>query len=63
MEPDASEPLEPDRIITPAEQIQDPREGVADARDAVRRRPRLWRGRGARKPSQSSERHNEGRRR
>jgi len=60
---DASEPLDPDRIITPAEQIKDPREGVADARGAVRRRLRLWRARGAPKPSQSSERHNEGRRR
>jgi hypothetical protein len=64
MEPDASEPLEPDRIVTPAEQIKDPREGVADARGAVRRRLRRWGGgRGPRNRSQSSERHNEGRRR
>jgi hypothetical protein len=58
-----SEPLDPDRIITPAEQIKDPREGVADARGAVRRRLRLWRARGGSRPSQSSERQNEGRRR
>ena len=63
METNASEPLEPDRIITPAELLKDPREGVADARGAVRRLPRLWRGRGARNRPPSSERHNEGRRR
>jgi hypothetical protein len=43
METDSSEPLEPDRIITPAEQIRDPREGVADARKI-----RGWKGARAR---------------
>ncbi|TCC02717.1 hypothetical protein [Kribbella soli] len=63
MESESSEPLEPDRIITPDEQTTDPREGVADARGAVRRRPRAWRGRGGRGKPPSSERQNEGRRR
>jgi len=48
MEPDAPEPLEPDRILTPAEQIKDPREGVADARGAVDPRKRIRRSGGRR---------------
>ncbi|WP_329001660.1 hypothetical protein OHA18_01595 [Kribbella sp. NBC_00709] len=65
MEPEATEPLEPDQVFTAEELLKkrDPRDGVADANGAVKRRPRLWRGGGRQGKAQSSERHNEGRRR
>jgi hypothetical protein len=65
MEPEATEPLEPDRIFTAEELLKqrDPRDGVADANGAVKRRPRLWRGGGRRGTAKGSERQNEGRRR
>ncbi|RZU03352.1 hypothetical protein EV645_7379 [Kribbella rubisoli] len=65
MEPEATEPLEPDRIFTAEELLKqrDPRDGVADANGAVKRRPRLRRGGGRRSTAQTSERQNEGRRR
>lgn len=65
MEPEATEPLEPDRVFTAEELIRqrDPRDGVADANGAVKRRPRLRRGGGRRSTAQTSERQNEGRRR
>ena len=65
MEPEATEPLEPDRVFTAEELVRqrDPRDGVADANGAVKRRPRLRRGGGRRGTAQTSERQNEGRRR
>lgn len=45
------------------EQVVDPREGVADARGAIRHRGAAARGGGRRRPAQGVERHNEGRRR
>ena len=65
MEPEATEPLVPDQVFTAEELLKqrDPRDGVADANGAVKRRPRLRRGGGRRSTAQTSERQNEGRRR
>jgi hypothetical protein len=65
MEGETSEPVEPDQVFTAEELLRqrDPRDGVADANGAVKRRPRLWRGGGRRGKAQGTERHNEGRRR
>ncbi|MFF0342221.1 hypothetical protein [Kribbella sp. NPDC004875] len=58
---DRPEPVEPTRIIMPGEEHTDPRAGVADARGAVLRRPRSWRGRGGVRRPGSAERQNNGR--
>jgi len=64
-EPGKPEALEPDKVMTAAEVLaeKDPRRGVADAKGAVQRRPRLWRGGGRIRRDQGAERQNEGRRR
>ncbi|MEV4265693.1 hypothetical protein [Kribbella sp. NPDC049584] len=61
MEPEATEPLEPDRIFTAEELLKqrDPRDGVADANGAVKRRPRWLRGGGRRGPAQYTQREQE----
>jgi hypothetical protein len=65
MAEDKPEPLEPDKVMTAEELLaaKDPRRGVADAKEAVKRRPRLWRGGGRVRRDQGAERQNEGRRR
>jgi hypothetical protein len=63
MPSDTPEPLEPDAVISSEERLFPYDKGQPPASEAVKRRRWRPRGGGRRRPAQSAERHNEGRRR